>query len=114
MLQTTLTLAGRALLAFLFISAGGLKVANAQPFVAHMAEQGLPAALLPLVIAVELGAGLGVLLAWQLAYTAGALAVFCLATACIFHRDFSQKTERTLFAKDLALAGALMMVAAAV
>ena len=112
MLQTIISFTGRALLALLFISAGGLKLARPQAFVAHMAEQHIPTGLLPLVIGLELAAGCCVLLGWQLAYSAGALAVFCVATAIIFHRDFSQKAERTLFAKDLAIAGALMMLAA--
>ncbi len=77
-----------------------------------MAEQNLPAALLPGVAALELVAGCCVGLGWQLAYSAGVLALFCMATAVIFHRDFSQKAERTLFAKDLAIAGALMTLAA--
>jgi len=42
----------------------------------------------------------------------GALALFCLATAFGFHLNLADKAERTLFIKDLAIAGALMVIAA--
>ncbi|HEX9470288.1 MAG TPA: hypothetical protein VF957_12170, partial [Bradyrhizobium sp.] len=49
---------------------------------------------------------------WQLPISAGALALFCVATAFVFHLDLADKAERTLFVKDLAIAGALMVIAA--
>ena len=39
-------------------------------------------------------------------------ALFCIATALGFHLDLADKAERTLFVKDLAIAGALMVIAA--
>jgi hypothetical protein len=42
----------------------------------------------------------------------GAPALFCVATAFAFHLDLADKAERTLFVKDLAIAGALMVIAA--
>ncbi|MGZ6017736.1 MAG: DoxX family protein [Phenylobacterium sp.] len=104
-------IAGRVLLALLFILAGALKIVGPAPFLAHMAEHRLPGFLLIGVIALELGAGLAVLLGWKLPYAAGALAVFCVATALIFHSNFSDKAERTLFAKDLAICGGLLVLA---
>ena len=35
-----------------------------------------------------------------------------MATALGFHLDLADKAERTLFVKDLAIAGALMVIAA--
>jgi putative oxidoreductase len=110
---TIVTIAGRTLLALLFILAGAAKIAGPQPFLDHMAAHHIPGALLPLVIALELGAGLALLFGWQLSFAAGALAMFCVATALAFHRDLADKAERTLFVKDLAIAGALMVIAAA-
>jgi putative oxidoreductase len=37
--------------------------------------------------------------------------VFCLATAAIFHFNFEDHAERTLFLKDLAIAGGLFSLA---
>jgi putative oxidoreductase len=109
---TAITIAGRTLLALLFILAGIAKIAGPQPFLDHMAAHHIPGLLLPLVIALELGAGLAVLFGWQLPYAAGALALFCLATALGLHLDFADKAERSLFFKDLAISGALMVIAA--
>ena len=109
---TVIAIFGRALLALLFILAGIAKIAGPQPFLDHMAAHHIPSVLLPPVIALELGAGVALLVGWQLPWSAGALALFCLATALVFHLDLADKAERTLFIKDLALAGALMVIAA--
>jgi putative oxidoreductase len=110
--MTVITIIGRTLLALLFILAGAAKIAGPQPFLDHMAAHHVPGALLPLVILLELGAGVALLIGWRLPYAAGLLALFCVATALVFHLDLSDKAERTLFIKDLAIAGALMVIAA--
>ncbi|MCC8956696.1 DoxX family membrane protein [Bradyrhizobium sp. Pear77] len=109
---TMVTIAGRSLLALLFILAGAAKIAGPKPFLDHMEAHHIPGMLLPLVIALELGAGLALLIGWQPSFAAGALALFCLATAFGFHLDLADKAERTLFFKDLAIAGGLMVIAA--
>jgi len=109
---TVITIVGRSLLALLFILAGAAKIAGPQPFLDHMAAHHMPGVLLPLVILLELGAGTALLLGWRLPFAAGALALFCFATAFVFHLDLTDKAERTLFVKDLAIAGALMVIAA--
>jgi putative oxidoreductase len=96
----------------LFILAGAAKIAGPQPFLDHMAAHHIPGVLLPLVILLELSAGGAVLIGWQLPFAAGALALFCIATAIGFHLNLADKAERTLFVKDLAIAGALMVIAA--
>jgi putative oxidoreductase len=109
---TVIAVFGRALLALLFVLAGIAKIAGPQPFLDHMAAHHVPGVLLPLVIALELGAGVALWVGWQLPWSAGTLALFCLATALVFHLDLADKAERTLFIKDLALAGALIVIAA--
>jgi putative oxidoreductase len=104
---------GRALVALLFILAGLAKALGPQPFLEHMAAFGVPSVLLPAVIVLEIGAGLAVLFGWRLREAAAALAGFSLLTAVIFHHDFANKAERTLFFKDLAIAGGLLAMAAA-
>ena len=109
---TVITIVGRSLLALLFILAGAAKIAGPQPFLDHMAAHHIPGVLLPLVILLELGAGAALLMGWRLPFAAGALSLFCVATAFVFHLDLADKAERTLFIKDLAIAGALMVIAA--
>jgi putative oxidoreductase len=104
---------GRALLALLFILAGLAKALGPQPFLQHMAAFGIPTFLLPAVVVLELGAGVALLLGRRLREAAGALGFFCLLTALVFHHDLGDKAERSLFFKDLALAGGLLAMAAA-
>jgi len=112
MFMIIVAIAGRALLASLFIIAGAAKIKTPKPFLDHMKAHSVPSPLLPPVIVLELGAGIAILLGWQLPFAAGALGLFCLATAFVFHFDLANKVERTLFFKDIALAGALIMIAA--
>ena len=109
---TYMAIAGRALMALLFILAGVAKILGPKPFLAHMAEHRVPAFLLPAVIALELVGGLSVLTGIYGRWGALALAVFCVLTAVIFHLDWSDKAERTLCLKDIALAGGLLALAA--
>lgn len=102
---------GRAVVALLFVIAGSEKILGPKPFLAHMAEHRVPGELLPLVIALELSAGLAMLtgILWRPA--AAALGVFCIATAFVFHFNPADHAETTMLAKDLALAGALLALA---
>ena len=109
---TAVAVFGRALLALLFILAGIAKIA-VPAFPDHIGRPPrFPGALLAAVIALELGAGAALLMGWQLPWSAGALALFCITTALVFHLDLASRAERTLFIKDLAIAGALMVIAA--
>jgi putative oxidoreductase len=112
-LEFGIAILGRTLLAALFLFAGAIKVTSYTFFVGRMEGGGVPGFLLPLVIALELGGGLALLLGWKMQYAAGALAIFCVATALIFHHDFANAAERNVFFKDLAIAGALMLIAVA-
>jgi putative oxidoreductase len=111
-IETIVTLCGRALVAVLFILAGLVKIGNPKPFLEHMTQFGIPTFLLPAVIALELGAGFATLIGWRIRDAAGALAIFCVMTATIFHHQLWINAERTLFFKDLAIAGGLLVMAA--
>jgi len=104
---------GRSLMAALFVLAGVAKILGPAPFVEHMTRFGVPALLLPAVIALELGGGLWLLSGYRARFAALALGLFCVLTATIFHHDFGDKAERTLFFKDLAIAGGLLVLSAA-
>jgi len=99
--------------ALLFILAGVAKLASPSPTLAHMREFHVPGVLLILVVALELGGGVCLLVGFEERYAALALSGFCLLAALIFHRNLADKAERTLFFKDIAIAGGLMAIAAA-
>ena len=73
---------------------------------------GLPGWLLPFAIALELGGGLLVIAGLYTRVAALALAVFCVATAVIFHNKFGNRNELLHFEKDLAIAGGFLVLAA--
>jgi putative oxidoreductase len=105
-------IAGRVLLALLFILADGAKIAGPQAVLEQMAAYNIPGLLLPVVVILELGAGIALAIGWQMRYAAAALALFCIATAFGVHFNLTDRVERTLFLKDIALAGALIFIAA--
>jgi putative oxidoreductase len=101
---------GRVLLAQLFIMEAIGKLGEYSAAGSYMADYGLPPQLLPLAIAVELGGGFFLLAGWQTRITALVFAGFCLATATIFHSDFANRNQVIHFEKDLALAGAFLIL----
>ena len=111
-LSQVVFLTGRALLASLFVLAGLTKIVGPRPVLAHMAQEHVPAFILPVVIALEIGCGAAVFVGWHVPIAAAILSAFCLATAVTFHRNFAERAERTQFAKDFALAGGLAALAA--
>lgn len=77
-----------------------------------MESKGVPAGLLPLVIALEAGAGLALTAGLYARSAALLLALFALITAFIFHTPLSDQIQQILFMKNLSIAGGLLMVAA--
>jgi putative oxidoreductase len=102
---------GRVLLASLFLYEGYVKLRGYDLAVQYAAAYGVPAVLLPLAIATELGCGTLIVLGFLTRLAALALSGFCLVTAVIFHTKFSDTNQVLHFAKDVALAGAFLFVA---
>lgn len=111
--------AGRISLGGFFVLAGVNKITNYAATEAFMEAGGLPAILLPLVIALEVGGGLLVAIARPArpaVAAALALAAFTVLTNVVFHRFWElegqmAQLELSLFFKNLAIAGGLLMVA---
>lgn len=104
---------GRSLLALIFILSGVTKIGAYAGTQAYMEAFGLPGALLPLVIAFEIGAGLAIVLGWQTRLAALGLAGFSLVSAVVFHANFGDQMQMIMFLKNLALAGAFLTLVAA-
>jgi putative oxidoreductase len=78
-----------------------------------MDRYGVPSALLPAVIALELGAGLMIVVGWQTRVAALALSLFCILAAVLFHGNIADRNQLLHLEKDLAIAGGLLVLAVA-
>jgi putative oxidoreductase len=78
----------------------------------YMESAGVPGALLPLVILLEIGGGLAVLLGWKVRIAAFLLAGFSVLSALLFHANFADQTQSILFMKNVAMAGGLLFLVA--
>ncbi|HEN47355.1 MAG TPA: DoxX family protein [Mizugakiibacter sp.] len=105
-------LIGRVLLAQAFIIAAIDKIVGYAGTAHYMAAYGVPTALLPLVIALELGVGVALLLGWHTRLAALILALFSLVAAVIFHHQIAEPMQLVLLMGDLAFAGGLLVVSA--
>jgi putative oxidoreductase len=110
-MNNAIVLLARILLAHIFLLSGfgklGAGYAATQGYMAHM---GVPGVLLPLVIALEIGGGLAVLVGFLTRWAALGLAVFCVAAALLFHRNFADQMQMIMFMKNYAMAGGFLML----
>lgn len=111
-LQNSAELGGRILMAAIFVLAGAGKIAQYAGTQQYMAAMGVPGALLPLVIATELGGGLLLIAGFKTRLVALGLAVFSLITAAIFHSNLADQTTFIMFFKNVAMAGGFLIIAA--
>lgn len=101
----------RIMLGHIFLLAGWQKIGGYEGTQGYMESVGVPGMLLPLVILLELGAGLAIIIGWQTKLAAAALALFTIAAAVLFHNNFSDQTQTIMFMKNIAISGGLMLLA---
>ena len=106
------SLLGRAGLSLIFIISGWGKIAGYAGTQAYMESMGVSGALLPLVIALELGGGLAILSGLFTRPVSLALAAFSIISAAIFHADFGDQMQAISFWKNVAMAGGFLVLAA--
>jgi len=104
-------LTGRIMLSAIFIIAGFGKIgADYAGTQAYMDSVGVPGPLLPAVIAVEILGGIAILIGFQTRIAAALLFGFTLSAALLFHSDFNQQMQSILFMKNIAIAGAFLVL----
>ncbi len=103
---------GRVLIAAIFVNSGINKIFGYAGTQAYMESQGVPGALLPLVILVEVLGGLAVVVGWQTRIAAFLLAGFTLLSALLFHLDFDNQMQTIMFMKNFAIAGGFLFLVA--
>ena len=118
-LQNPLNLAGRLLIAALFLPAGISKIAGFAGTVGYIGSVGLPLPALGavLAIAVEVLGGLALILGYQTRIAAVVLALFTLVASFFFHAYWSVPAEQAfvqqlMFFKNIAVVGGLFVLAA--
>jgi len=110
-LENSSDLAGRILIAALFLVTGFGKITGYAGTQAYMASQGVPGALLPLVIALEVGGGLAIVAGYRTRIVAFLLAGFSILAALIFH-PWADPTQHLMLMKNLAIAGGFLFLVA--
>jgi putative oxidoreductase len=105
-------LAGRVLLAVLFLLSGIGKIGAYSATAAYMSSSGVPGALLPLVIATEIGGALAIMAGWNTRIVAFLLAGFSLLSALAFHRNFADQAQMINFLKNVSIAGGFLLLVA--
>jgi putative oxidoreductase len=104
-------LAGRIMLALIFILAGVGKITDPAGSMGYMQSVGLPVILLWPSIALELLGGLAIATGFKVRYAAFALAGFSVLTAILFHKNFADVMQMYMFMKNIAMAGGLILLA---
>ena len=103
-------LIGRVFISGIFLLSGYNKIVNYDGTVGWMESFGLPGFLLIPAIILEIIAPLLIIIGYQTRIAAGALSLFCIATAIIFHTDFSNQMQLIAFMKNIALAGGFLFL----
>lgn len=106
-------LAARVMMSVMFIKAGYDKIGGYAGVQKYMDAFGVPGALLPVVIAAEIGLGLMVLVGYKTRWAALGLAGFTVIAALLFHFKFSDNVQYLFFMKNIAIAGGFLGLMAA-
>ena len=93
----------RIIISALFFTNGVFKIMNYDGTVNWMEGYGVPGILIIPAIILEILGPVLIILGYKIKITAAILSVFCLATAFIFHNDFSNQMQLTSFLKNIAL-----------
>lgn len=113
-LQSAVPLAGRILLAPLFLLSGISKIAAPAATIGMIAASGLPFATIgfALAVLVEVGGSVALLAGYRTRLVAAVMALFTIATALAFHTQFADQNQFIHFFKNLAIAGGLLQLVA--
>ena len=105
-----LDLCARILISALFFTNGVFKIMNYDGTVNWMEGYGVSGILIIPAIILEILGPVLIILGYKIKITAAILSVFCLATAFIFHNDFSNQMQLTSFLKNIALSGGFLLL----
>jgi putative oxidoreductase len=104
-------LTGRVLISGLFLISGLGKIAGYAGTQAYMAAAGVPGALLPLVIALEVLGAIAIIVGYRTRLVAAGLAVFSIVSGVLFHGS-DDPMQRIMLMKNAAIAGGFLFLVA--
>jgi len=117
--QNTVALAGRILVALLFVISGYGKIGGFDGISGYIASKGLPMpqVLAALTIALELGGGILLIAGYKVRWVAAAFFLWLIPTTFIFHQfwgiDAAQvQNQMNNFLKNVSIMGAMLMLVA--
>ena len=105
-----LDLVGRVFISLVFLLSGINKIGNYEGSIGWMESFGMPGIFLIPAIILEISAPILIIIGYKVKITATLLSVFCIATALIFHTDFSNQMQFVSFMKNIALAGGFLFL----
>ena len=105
-------LAGRIFLATIFLISGLGKIGAYAGTAGYMASVGVPGALLPAVIALEVLGAIAIIVGWKTRITALLLAGFTLLAGVLFHSNFGDQIQMIMFLKNVSITGGFLVLAA--
>lgn len=103
-------LLGRVFLSLIFIVSGFNKITDYAGTQEYMESMGVPALMLPLVIILELLGGIAILIGFKTRIVALLFIGFNVISALLFHSDFGDQTQMTMFMKNIAIAGGFLLL----
>ena len=109
-MANVLDLLGRILISALFLISAYNKIFSIEGTMGWMEGFGVPGFLLYPAIALEIILPLFVIIGYNEKLSAGLLAIFCVATAFLFHFDFSEQMQIVSFLKNIGLAGGFLFI----
>ncbi|HCE08965.1 MAG TPA: DoxX family protein [Oxalobacteraceae bacterium] len=110
-------LAGRILIALIFVLSGFGKITGFEGTVGYIASKGLPLPQLAAIgsIIVELGGGILLIIGWKARWAAAAMLVFTALAALFFHNFWAVPPDQAQnqmihFMKNISMIGGLLFV----
>ena len=105
-----LDLIARFFISLIFLLSGINKIGNYEGTIGWMESLGMPGFFLIPAIILEIGASILIIVGYKVKISAALLSVFCIATAIIFHSDFSDQMQFISFMKNIGLAGGFLFI----
>jgi len=105
-----LDLIGRIFISLVFLLSGFNKIGNYEGTVGWMESFNMSGFFLIPAIILEISAPILIIVGYKVKISAALLTLFCIATAIIFHNDFSNQMQFVSFMKNIALAGGFLFL----